>query len=89
MTVRERATEICRRLTADVAEIAPQGIGRWARAWEVVDAPSVDFWVALMEWESNPSSEDAKDRVRSAYRTLIEAWHQASSEYAEVSEARK
>lgn len=81
MTVSERARAICRRLTEDVASIAPKGIGRWDRAWEIVDSPSAGFMLALSAWEAEPTSESAKQAVRDSYGAVVEAWRQAADEY--------
>ncbi len=46
---------LSRKLAEAVAIIAPRGIGRWDRCWEVVDAPSGEFMTALSAWEIDPS----------------------------------
>lgn len=79
MTIAERVREICRRLTEDVASIAPKGIGRWDRAWEIVDQPSADFMAALSAWESDPTSEPAKQGVRDTYGAVLDAWREAAA----------
>lgn len=81
MTIEERAREICRRLTRDVADVAPKGIGRWDRAWEIVDGPSASFMLALSTWEADPTSEAAKQAVRDNYRAVVEAWRRAAEEF--------
>lgn len=81
MTVRERGTEICRRLARDVESIVPKGIGRWPRAWEIVAEADADFMAALTAWEADPGNEAAKQRVREAYRAVVDAWRQAVAEY--------
>lgn len=81
MTISERATEICRRLTRDVASIAPAGIGHWDRAWEIVAEADTDFMAALTAWESDPKNEIAKQRVRDAYTAVLDAWKEATAEF--------
>lgn len=81
MTIGGRAVEICRLLTEDVGRIAPDGIGRWDRAWTIVDAPTADFMAALSAWESEPKSETAKQAVRDTYRGVLDAWREAVEEY--------
>lgn len=89
MTIQERAREICRRLTTDVAAIMPSGIGRWDRAWEIVDAPSADFMAALSAWQSEPTSEPAKQAVRDTYAAVADAWRRAANEYGKHEEASR
>ena len=62
------------------AVIAPKGIGRWDRAWEIVDAPSGAFVIALTAWETSPSDEAALV-VSGAYDGVLNAWREAASEY--------
>lgn len=81
MTVQERAREICRRLARDVESIVPTGIGRWARAWEIVADADASFIGALAAWEGDPTNERAKQRVRDSYAGVLEAWRHAVAEY--------
>lgn len=77
---RERGRELCRRLCQDVASIAPAGIGRWGRAWEIVDPPSADFMVVLFRWEQ--TGDDAeRPALKAAYRAVLDAWRDAAAEY--------
>lgn len=84
--IRERGTEICRRLTRDVASIAPAGIGHWDRAWQIVAQPDADFMAALTAWESDPTNPTAKQRVRDCYAAVLEAWRRAVTEYTRHSQ---
>jgi len=77
---REGGIRLCRRLAEEVAEIAPQGIGRWDRAWEIVDGPSAAFMIALTRWEATGSERD-KPPLRTAYYAVLEAWREATAEY--------
>ena len=78
--LRERGTQICERLCREVAEIAPEGIGRWNRAWEIAAEPDVEFMLALALWEADPN-EDAKVRVRAAYNAVLDAWRRAAADF--------
>jgi len=77
---RERGTELCRRLAADVASIAPPGLGAWERTWEMVAPVDAEFMMRLTAWEAAPS-EPARLRVRDAYRAVLEAWRSAAATY--------
>ena len=77
---RERGTELCSRLAKRVAEIAPAGIGRWDRAWDIVAEPGAKFIVALTAWEAEPSSV-TKERIRITYNNVLRAWRRAVAEY--------
>ena len=68
------------KLAEAVAIIAPRGIGRWDRCWEVVDAPGGEFMTALSSWERDPS-DVTMQRVSDAYDAVMEAWHVAVAEY--------
>ena len=71
---------LCQKLAEAVAKIAPNGIGRWDRCWEVVDAPSVEFMIELSAWEVDPS-DVTMQRVSNAYDAVMAAWRIAVSEY--------
>jgi hypothetical protein len=77
---REQGTELCRRLAADVAKVAPPGLGAWAPAWDAVASADAAFMVALTAWECDPS-ERTRLRLRDAYRTVLAAWKRAAAEY--------
>ena len=68
------------KLAEAVAIIAPRGIGRWDRCWEVVDAPGGEFMTALSSWERDPS-DVTMQRVSDAYDAVMAAWRIAVSEY--------
>ena len=68
------------KLAEAVAKIAPNGIGRWDRCWEVVDAPSAEYMIALSAWEIDPSNVTMQ-RVSNAYDAVMAAWRMAVSEY--------
>lgn len=78
--IRYRGTQICRRLSVAVDRVAPEGIGHWPRAWEIVEAPDVDFLLALARWEHGPNVDTAAD-VKVTYNAVLEAWKQAIREY--------
>ena len=78
--LRRRGTLICRGFSAEVATIAPAGIGHEERVWDSVAEADADFMAALTGWEAEPSDE-AKDRVRATYRAVIGAWRRAVAEF--------
>ena len=80
-TRQKKGQLLCAKLSEAVAHIAPGGIGRWDRVWEIVDRPSVKFMLALTEWETNPCTDAAK-AVSHAYDDVVTAWRVAADEYA-------
>ena len=76
----EKGRLLCQKLAEAVATMAPKGIGRWDRCWEVVDVPSGEFMVALTVWEAEPSDEAAL-QVSNAYDAVMAAWRVAAFEY--------
>ena len=77
---REGGVRLCRRLAKDVAHLAPEGIGRWDRAWDIVGPSDAEFMLALAKWEET-GSEDDKPALRAAYFAVLDAWRQAAAEY--------
>lgn len=75
---RERGTNLCRRLAEDVALIAPQGIGSWDRAWDIVGPADAAFMAALSGWEADPSP-GTLERTRAAYQAVLQAWRVATA----------
>ena len=71
---------LCQKLAEAVASVAPKGIGRWDRCWEVVDGPSAEFMTALSAWEIDPS-DVTMQRVSDAYDAVMAAWRVAVAEY--------
>jgi hypothetical protein len=55
---RRDGTRVARWVTDRVREVAPPGLGRWPRAWELVEAPSAEFLDALAAWEETGAPED-------------------------------
>ena len=80
MTRAECVQKLCQQLVGDVAAVAPEGIGRWPEAWEIVDGPSAELIVALSSWEDTGSEED-RAKVREWYRRVIAAWKEAARQY--------
>ncbi len=77
---RDSGTALCHRLAARVADIAPEGIGSWDPAWDIVGGPDADFMLALSLWEAGPD-EEAKARVKEAYKAVLDAWRRVAAEY--------
>ena len=67
----ELASDVCGLLADYVAKVMPEG------AVERPDASvDVEFFVALVCWESNPSDE-SMDRLRIAFVDVMDAWEVA------------
>ena len=77
----EKGRLLCWKLAEAVANIAPRGISRWDRAWQIVDGPGAEYMVALISWETNPSDAAAL-QVSDAYDAVIAAWRVAVAECA-------
>jgi hypothetical protein len=77
---RERGRLLCGHLAADVVKLAPEGVGRWERAWEIVAAADADFILALAHWEATGLDAD-KPALRAAYFAVLDAWKRAATEY--------
>ena len=67
---------LCQKLVEHVGRLAPEGIGRWNRAWEIVDTPSAEFMALLTAWEIDPS-DMTMERVSAAYDLVLAAWEEA------------
>jgi hypothetical protein len=80
MTTEERTRYVCRRLTERVGEVAPPGLGKWDRAWEVVADPSTAFLDALREWEGEDTPK-SRARLQAAADAVVKAWRLASQEW--------
>src|SRR5690606_5793567 len=50
---RARGTVLCERLTREVAELVPGGIGAWSPAWTIVAPADAAFMEALTRWEAS------------------------------------
>ncbi len=81
MTRAEAVRVVCKRLTRDVDAIAPPGIGKWDRAWQMTAAADRDFRVALAAWEAT-GTEANRLRVRDAYDAVLDAWREAAQRFA-------
>lgn len=71
-------TMVARRLATTIGEEMPEGIGRWPRAWEVVEAPSRAL---LAEMASLERGDGDRDRVVRAGVEVREAWQAAAREW--------
>ena len=67
---------LCQKLVEHVGRMAPEGIGRWNRSWEIVDGPSAEFMALLTAWEIDPS-DMTMGRVSAAYDLVLAAWEEA------------
>lgn len=75
---RARGTAVYEQLCADVAELAPAGLGAWPRTWELVAPADRDFTAAVSAWERDPTPAGL-EQVRVTYLALIAAWKSAVS----------
>ena len=80
MTRAECVQKLCQQLAGDVAAVVPEGIGRWPEAWDIVDAPTAEFMIAITAWEVTGLEED-RGRVREWYKRVIAAWKDAGRRY--------
>lgn len=80
MTRSEAARELCRRLTADVHAVAPPGLGRWGRAWQLVAGATDAFLDELHAWEHD-GSRHRVEHIQHLYDEVVAAWAMAASEY--------
>ena len=80
MTTDERVRYVCRKLTEAVHEVAPPGLGRWDRAWDIVHGPSAAFLDALADWETD-DVEATRAKVQAAAVEVVRAWRKAGQEW--------
>jgi len=76
----DRAKRICCHLSQAVRKLVPEGIGRWAGAWDIVAKSDADFMLALARWEADPTDESAA-AVKVAYQAALKAWRLAVKQY--------
>ena len=76
----ERANELCEQVAINVSIISPLGLERWDFVWEFVDAPNVEFLLALSTWETDPTDE-ASRAVDHVVGGLYQAWRWASAAF--------
>jgi hypothetical protein len=77
---RERGTRLCRKLATEVSERAPEGIGSWEPAWDIVAPHDAEFLRALVAWEAT-GAEELKPRIRAAYFSVLKAWTEAARQF--------
>ena len=80
MTTTVDSRTLCRRLTQQIADEVPEGLGRWDGAWSIVAVPSDAFLDRLREWESLDNAE-TRERVNRAAGDLLAAWRRAAQEW--------
>lgn len=69
---------ITRRLVDTIGREAPHGIGRWPRAWEMVEGPSRAFLAATDALERG---EGGRNAVVETGVQVREAWQRAALEW--------
>lgn len=72
---------ITRRLVDTIGREAPHGIGRWPRAWEMVEEPSRIF---LAETEALELGIGDREKVIEAGVLVRAAWKAAAVEYRKL-----
>ena len=80
---RERGTELCRRLSADVDKAVPKGIGTWPPAWEMVGDADTEFMLQLLRWERSGTGSD-KAALRASYAQVLDAWRAAAAVWESI-----
>ena len=83
MTRREKARIVADRVAARIREVSPEGLGRWAPAFDFVATVSDTFMDALAEWEKEDST-DTRLNLEVASTTLIGAWAEAARRWREA-----
>lgn len=75
------ASQICELLARYVAQAAPRGVKEWGSyAFDLVANFEVEFLIALVGWESDPSDENTL-RLRAALVDVIDAWEDVTHYY--------
>ena len=77
---RERGRIVADRVSCQIREVAPAGLGHWDPVFTLVTTESDAFCDRLMEWtvEDTP---DTRDRLEIATADLVEAWRRAGQEW--------
>lgn len=81
------ARKLCRRLTDDVARIAPPGLGTEPWAWRLVTSASDRFLDLLHEWERTGDRGTLLDELRVAYYAVVDAWRTAAARHGSATRA--
>ena len=77
----EAASGICDLLAREVARVAPRGVQTWgSAAFELGASVEVEFLLALVRWESDPSEETAL-RLHTAFDVVIDTWEKVAQRY--------
>lgn len=72
----ERSRVVCERLARRIHEVAPDGLGRWDPALEIVREPSDAFLDALDRWLDTDTPENRAD-LQDGADALVRAWREA------------
>lgn len=77
---RELGKEMRRRVSGKVREVAPDGVGSWDPAIEIVRDPTDQFIDAVDAWveEATPTTEE---QVRRTATELVRAWKEAGRRF--------
>lgn len=88
MTRDEKQRTICRRVSARIDEVTPEGLGRWDQALEIVREPSDDFLDALDDFLDD-DSPGTRAALQEAADELVRAWREAGRRYEEHADERE
>jgi hypothetical protein len=81
----ERARGIASWIVGRIQDAAPEGVFRWAHAWERVAAADAECLAALTAWENagagSPAEAELQAAVQAGAGRLVEAWREAAAEW--------
>ena len=77
---REKVRALCRQLAAEVARIAPPGLGMRDEAWRIVADSSDQLFDLLSRWESTGDAA-LLDEIDRAYGEVVGAWKIAARSF--------
>ena len=73
---RERGRIVADRVSRQIREVAPAGLGHWDPVFTLVATESDVFCDRLMEW-THEDTPDTRNRLEIATADLVEAWRRA------------
>ena len=83
MTRHKKARIVAERVAARIREVAPEGLGHWHPAGDLVVPKADAFLDRLAEWETT-DSPGTRARVETAGAALVEAWAGAARQWEEA-----
>lgn len=79
----EKARIVAARVAERIREVAPEGLGHWGPAWDLVGTPSDAFMDRLAEWEA-ADSPITRSHVETTGGALVAAWAEAARQWKEA-----